>query len=575
MYSICSNIKAAKGDIQAQLVIKNVNIINVFTQTIDQGDIAIHAGQIVGIGSYEGQTQIDGSGMYASAGLMDAHVHIESSMMTPQYFSKALLPHGVTAVIADPHEIANVHGMQGIEFMINDVGNFGATVYYMAPSCVPAISFEKGGAQLKAHDLIKLNKSKRIIGLAEVMDVTAVLSCQQDMIEKLNEFDTSIIDGHAPLLADNELNAYITAGVKTDHECSNVAEALEKVRKGMYVLIREGSAAKNLEQLLPAVTDLNFHRYLFCTDDRHADDLLEEGSIDYVVRNAIKLGMDPVRAITIASYNVAQCYGLRNVGAIAPGYKADLILFNDLNRLDIKYVIKDGKCVDFNNITSLSGISEYSDRIYKKSMNIAPIHAQQLKVRVEGKYINVIEAVSGSLITNHLRCAFEQENGFVTNVKGEDILKIAVFERHKQTGAYFVGYIKGLGIKGCSIAQTISHDSHNIVAIGHNDEDITAAVNTLIASGGGIAIAAGGVVTGCLELPVGGLMKNEPIDSIARQLKQLRKLLKEFCVNDNQDIFVALSFMSLAVIPHIKITSQGLFDYDRFNFISLFEADGL
>lgn len=572
MYSIYSFIKAANGDIKSELVIKNINIINVFSQEIELGDIAIHEGKIVGIGKYEGETEIDCTGMYASPGLIDSHVHVESSMMTPPYFSKALLKKGITTAIADPHEIANVLGIEGVEFMMKELKNSDMDIYFMAPSCVPAVSFEESGAELKAEDLNTLKKQKSIVGLAEVMDVAAVLSCREDMLKKLNSFKDYVIDGHAPLLSGKALNAYVAAGIKTDHECTNADEALEKIRKGMYVLIREGSAAKNLKELLPAVTDFNYHRFLFCTDDRHADDLLEEGSIDNVVRKAVTHGLDPVRALTIASFNAAKAYNLKDVGAIAPGYKADIIIFNDINRLELKYVIKNGKLhyTKEQTLDNTIGVKDNSTRAHKNSMNIKAIKAEQLKVKVEGSTINVIEATQGSLTTNTLTCSFEEENGFIKAVNSEDILKIAVFERHKGTGHYYVGYIKGLGIKNCAIAQTISHDSHNIIVVGDKDEDMLNAANALIEAGGGIAIAAEGTIKGLLELPIGGLMKEAPVEQVAQELKLLRTVLKEFSDEEDQDIFLTLSFMSLPVIPHIKITPKGLFHYDSFSFISLF-----
>jgi adenine deaminase len=571
MNNMVSKIMASKGDIKSELVIKNIGIINVFTQEIEVADIAIHLGEIVGIGEYEGEVELDGTNKFAAPGFIDAHVHVESSMMTPPYFSRALLRKGVTAVIADPHEIANVHGIPGVEFMIKEANNSVIDIHYMAPSCVPAVAFENGGAELRAKDLKGLKEHESILGLAEVMDVGAVLSCEEDMLDKLLSYKDNIIDGHAPLLCNKELNAYITAGVKTDHECSNAKEALEKIKKGMFVLIREGSAAKDLEALLPAVNDYNYSRFLFCTDDRHADDLLEEGSIDNAVRKAIKLGLNPIRAITMASFNAALCYKLKAVGAIAPGYKADILILDALEELKLQQVIKAGKLVDFSN--NVESEEEYikSSVVYENSMNIDMISSEILKVKAEGELINVIEAKSGTLITNNLKCSFEEEDGFVKKVNSEDVLKIAVFERHKGTGCHQVGYIKGLGIKGCAIAQTISHDSHNIVVIGEADEDMVKAVNSLIASGGGIAIAAKGELKAVLKLPIGGLMKEEPIEVVAKEFKELRSVLKGFSNKEDNDIFLTLSFMSLPVIPHLKITSNGLFDYDSFKFKGLFE----
>ncbi len=570
MTDICSLIDAARGNIKSDLVIKNIKIINVFSQEIEMGDIAIHKGKIVGIGEYDGEEEINGTGMYASPGLIDSHVHVESSMTTPPYFTRELFKKGITTVIADPHEIANVMGSEGIKFMINQLEQCVIDIYYMLPSCVPATPFEDSGALLMANDLREFRSHKNILGLGEVMDVPSVLSCKEDMIKKLKDFEEYIIDGHAPLLSGQDLNAYVVAGVKTDHECSNVEEALEKIKRGVYILIREGSAAKNLEELIPAVTALNFDRFLFCTDDKHADDIILEGSIDNLVRKAIALGLDPVMALTIASLNAAKAYNLNSVGAIAPGYKADLLLFNDINKLNVEYVIKNGSIGHIKDQKVNSFINMKKTNIYNNSMNIESISTEQLNVKAEGSTVNVIDVTQGSLITKHLTCSFKEKNGFVEKVYSPDVLKIAIFERHKRTCNYFVGYIKGLGIKNCAIAQTIAHDSHNIVVVGEKEEDMAIAVNTLIKVGGGIVITEEGNVVGTLELPIGGLMKESPVEEVAAELKLLRTILKKFNNKEDNDIFLTLSFMSLPVIPYIKITSRGLFNYNKFEFMNLF-----
>lgn len=575
MDSVRRRIEAARGLIKSELVLKNVWIINVFTQEIEHGDIAVHEGKIVGIGEYEGETNIDCTGLYAAPGMIDSHVHIESSMVTPSNLSSVLLKRGVTAIIADPHEIANVFGTGGIEFMLRDAEESLIDIYFMLPSCVPAVPFEDNGATLNAEKLLRFKGNPRILGLGEVMDVNSVLSGNGDMLTKLREFQDYIIDGHSPNLSGKELNGYISAFVKTDHECSVPDEAMEKIRKGMYVLIREGSAAKNLEALLPAVNDTDYHRFLFCTDDRHADDLMQEGSIDYVVRKAVECGLDPVRALTIASYNAAVCYGLSRTGALAPGYNADIILFDDLRKINMRYVIKGGKLYDITTkrIELISdGNSEAGEDFLKfNSMNISPVDHLQFEIKSEGPHVNVIEIEPRSLITRKREYLYKEEKGMVKKVEANDVIKIAVFERHKKSGKHFTGFIKGFNLKDCSIAQSIAHDSHNIVVIGDSDQDMALAVNHVIASGGGITITSKGEVKASINLPIGGLMSSMPLEDTAENVRKLREKVSEYSTKVDFDIFLTLSFMSLAVIPEIKITPRGLFDYNKFKFIGLFE----
>jgi adenine deaminase len=557
------NIDAAMGRVKADLVLKNANFINVFTENIDRGDIAIVGDTIIGIGEYAGEKEIDCADLYVAPGFIDAHVHIESSMIMPRQFGEVVIKKGITTVIADPHEIANVEGMNGIRFMLDNSKAAPIDIFFMLPSCVPATNFEDSGYVLKAEDLEKLINNNAVLGLGEVMDVPAVLGKHEDMLKKIDIARHKHIDGHCPNISPRELNAYLSCGVRTDHESISATEALLKVSRGMYVMIREGSAARNLKAILPAVNNYNFRRFLFCTDDRHIDDLLEVGSIDNCIRISIKQGLNPIKAFIMASFNAAKCYDLKDRGAIAPGYKADLVLFEDLKGVDIKKVIKNGK--------------EYTKSQNKKhvnlkicsSMHMNFINSEIFKVESKAKSVNVIKLIPNSLQTKLVQRKTENELGLIKRVMERDVLKIAVIERHHNTGKYFVGFIEGLGLKHCSIAQTISHDSHNVIVVGDNDKDMEVAVNTLVSIGGGIAMVSGGKVIAQLSLPIGGIMTFETPYMVAEHLNRLSRIARSFGVREEYDPFITLSFMALPVIPEVKITARGLFDYNKFQFIKL------
>ncbi len=562
MYDFKKSIMASLKTYKCDLVLKNATFINVFTQSLEIGDIGICNDIIVGIGDYEGSLEIDCSDKIISPGFIDAHVHIESSMVIPQIYGNLALRNGVTSVIADPHEIANVHGINGIKFMIDNSYNTDLDVYYMMPSCVPSISFEDNGHTLNSEDLEKFLDNPKVLGLGEVMDVSSVLNTEDGMMKKLMCFRKKYIDGHAPNVSGKELNAYITAGVKTDHECSTLEDATEKIRRGMYVIIREGSAAKNLKALLPAIDENNYQRFLFCSDDRHLEDLIEEGSINNSIKLSIQEGIDPIKAYTMASYNGYNCYGLKDKGAIAPGYKADLVILNDLVSVDIHSVIKSGKL--FENISQ-----NIATNNMKKSVNVTPIDESLFSIKSKDKYINIIGVEPHSLETKALVENFNTEENFYITAKDKDILKIGVIERHKNSGHSAVGFIKGLGLKNCAIAQTISHDSHNIIVVGDNDKDMTVAVNTLIEIGGGIVVVSKGEVIDSLSLEIGGIMTNSSAEFVYDKLKNLNNIIKSYGLNPGFDAFITLSFMALPVIPELKLTTKGLFHYDKFDFIPL------
>lgn len=565
MGSMNSLIDVAVGNKKASLVLKNGYIVNVFNGCVEKNDIAIDEDKIAGIGKYDGIEEIDCTGLFLSPGFIDSHVHIESSMVTPEIFSDIILKRGVTTAIADPHEIANVMGTDGIDFMIENSKTGSADIFFMIPSCVPSSSNEDNGAQITAEDMKKYTQSDKVLGLGELMNVSALINKDEEVLKKLDIFKNKIKDGHCPGISEKLLNAYIGCGISTDHECKNYEEALKKIQRGMYVLIREGSAAKNLKAILPAVNSDNFHRFLFCTDDRHVSDIIKEGTIDYMVRTSIKEGLDPVKAITIATLNAAQCYNLKNRGAIAPGNIADIIIFEDLNKINIKHIIKAGK--------EYTGKTQYESVDIKSSINMNFVTKDDFKIESNSKdkYVNVIKVIPRMIETRKDKRKFVTKDGAIYNVEGEDILKIAVLERHKNTGKKAVGFIQGLGISDCSLAQTICHDSHNIIVAGSDDADMAVAVNGVINIGGGIVIASHGKILEYLKLPIGGLMADKPADQINDYLKQIYEIIKSHSTIKNIDPIITLSFMALPVIPELKITTRGYFDYKTLSFINTFQ----
>ncbi len=532
MEKIKGKIEMSLGEVKCNLVLKNAFYINVFNGQIEQGDIGICDDTIIGIGNYEGDIEI-------------------------------AIKNGVTTVIADPHEIANVEGIKGIEFMLKNSENAMIDIYFMLPSCVPATSFEDNGYTLNCEELLKLSDHPKVLGLGEVMDIKSVINKNEEMLCKLKSFNGRPIDGHSPIISPIELNAYITSGVKTDHECSNYKDALNKISKGMYILMREGSAAKNLTALLKAIKDENYHRFLFCTDDRHIEDLMEEGSIDNCLRIAIREGIDPVKAFTMATFNAAQCYGLKNIGAIAPGYKADLVIFESLKQINIKRVLKNGK----DPLLNAKASAIYN---IKTSMNLDFVSVNDFKVPAIGNEINVIKVKPQSLETIKEIRKISAENGYVSKINSRDVLKLAIFERHRRSKKYSVGYVEGLGLKDCAIAQTVAHDSHNIIVIGDNDKDMEVAVNSLITIGGGIVIVSEGKLISHLSLPIGGLMTFQEPYIVCENVKRLNRIARSYGIKQDFDPFITLSFLSLPVIPEIKLTTKGLYEFSTESFIDLF-----
>ena len=570
-FNFIEQIKGANKSIPCDLVIKNISIIDVFGQETFISDVGIKNGYIVGIGNYHGNEIIDGTGKYICPGLIDAHAHIESSLTTPAEYCKAALLHGVTSLIADPHEIANVLGLDGIKLMLKLSEGLPFNFFFMLPSCVPATSFENSGAILTSNDLSNLYSNAQVLGLAEVMDFPSVINCEEDMINKIYDAKNLNlrIDGHGAGLNMEALNASCTANIRTDHECHLKEEVTDRIRRGMYVLIREGTVAKNLKELIKVASIKNSRRLCFCTDDRHIDDLILNGSIDSSIRYAIKAGLNPETAIQMASLNSAECYKLNDLGAIAPGYKADFIILNNLENFQIQSVYKDGQLVADNGILVKNNIPTPKIKT-TNSLNIKDLLKDKLDITLYNKsIINVIKVIPNKLETIHLREPISSpSNKFIADIE-KDLLKVAVIERHKGTGNVGVGIINGMELKSGAIATTIAHDSHNLIVVGTNDSDMLFATEKLKEIGGGIIVVEDGKVLSSIKLEIGGLITDRPINSIMNDLEELHNSIKKVAPTINFNPFLTLSFLSLPVIPDIKITDKGIFDVKKFDFIDI------
>lgn len=570
-FNFIEQIKGANKSIPCDLVIKNISIIDVFGQETFISDVGIKNGYIVGIGNYHGNEIIDGTGKYICPGLIDAHAHIESSLTTPAEYCKAALLHGVTSLIADPHEIANVLGLDGIKLMLKLSEGLPFNFFFMLPSCVPATSFENSGAILTSNDLSNLYSNAQVLGLAEVMDFPSVINCEEDMINKIYDAKNLNlrIDGHGAGLNTEALNAYCTANIRTDHECHLKEEVTDRIRRGMYVLIREGTVAKNLKELIKVASIKNSRRLCFCTDDRHIDDLILNGSIDSSIRYAIKAGLNPETAIQMASLNSAECYKLNDLGAIAPGYKADFIILNNLENFQIQSVYKDGQLVVDNDILVENNIPTPKIET-TNSLNIKDLSKDKLDITLYNKsIINVIKVIPNKLETIHLREPISSpSNKFIADIE-KDLLKVTVIERHKGTGNVGVGIINGMELKSGAIATTIAHDSHNLIVVGTNDSDMLFATEKLKEIGGGIIVVENGKVLSSIKLEIGGLITDRPINSIMNDLEELHNSIKKVAPTINFNPFLTLSFLSLPVIPDIKITDKGIFDVKKFDFIDI------
>lgn len=569
--SLKRRITVAAKRAPADVVIKNAKIVNVFTSEILEDDIAIVDGFFAGIGQFEGHETIDVNGKYIIPGFIDGHVHIESAMVTPAEFANVVLPHGVTTIIADPHEIANVSGTKGIEYMLDASEGIPLEVLIKLPSCVPATPFENAGASLEYTNLAPFYSHPRVIGLGEVMDYPSVIQNDENMLHKLTDAHSKDkhIDGHASGLDGDGINVYMAAGIRTDHECVTADEALDRLRKGMYVMLREGSAAKDLITLLKAVNENNARRCLFVTDDKHLDELIDQGSINYNIKLAINEGLDPILAIQMATLNAAECFGLKTKGAIAPGYEADFMVVTDLHLIEIDQVYKSGKLVAQNGKVINSPVSKIVPTpSIIDSVNIKPLSSEQLQIEIaNGRQANIIEIVPNMIVTKHLVEEVDSHKGLFQYNLEKDLLKIAVLERHKMTGNIGLGIIKGLGIKNGAIASTVAHDSHNIVAAGSSDEDLLEAIAHTSEMKGGLAVVQNGELLASLPLPIAGLMSTMRSIEIYDRLKEINQALIKIGCTFEFNPFITLSFLALPVIPELKITDLGLFDVKTFSHI--------
>ncbi len=563
-------IKVAKGIKKADLVIKNARIINVFNNTISQKDVAIYNGIIAGIANnYKGVEEIDLNGKYLSPAFIDGHVHIESSMCLPKEFAKAVVPEGTVAVIADPHEISNVFGLHGISFMREACKNLPLQVYMMLPSCVPATQFETSGFDLASYDLSFLIDSPEILGIAEMMNYPGVIECNKEVMSKLRlgKHHHKKIDGHAPNLTGKDLCAYIASGVMSDHECTTVQEAEEKLGLGMYIMIREGSAAKDLQALIPILKENGSDRCILVTDDRHPTDL--KGHINDMVSRCVKEGVNPITAIKAASFNTACYFGLNNLGAIAPGYRANLLVFDNLDDFKPEIVFKDGQIVAKDGKLTVD-IEHNETPTLRGSVNVKWIEHEDFKIPAKSDTVRAIEIIPDSLLTKSTKAKIKVINGFAEADVENDILKITVLERHRATGNIGKGFVKGFGLKSGAIASTVAHDSHNMIIIGTNDADMETAAIELVKSQGGKVVVNNGEVLAKLPLPIAGLMSDKSFEEILEEYNNLRKQVHKIGCK-LEDPFMTIAFLSLSVIPELKITDKGVFDANCCKFIDIFK----
>ena len=548
-------IAAAAGREPADLVLKNATFVNVFSNELSTMDIAVAEGLIVGMGSYQGRSEVDCTGKIVLPGFLDAHIHLESSLVSPTEFVKAVLPHGTTTVVTDPHEIANVMGTDGIEYMLQATEDLPVDVRFMLPSCVPATPLDESGAILDYRAIDSFYDHPRVQGLAEMMNFVGAINGDEQTVEKIvaAQAHHKKIDGHAPDLQGNDLNAYIAAGVYSDHECHDVKDAIAKLERGQFIMIREGTAARNLEALMPLLTGKYADRCMFCTDDKHPNDLLEKGHIDYIVKKAISLGADPITAVKVACHNAARYFLLNNRGGISPGYLADFVIIDNFQNFNIEQVYKKGVLmVDHGEIQDFPSpeIEPYLVERAHKTFHVATLTAEDF---AEKRPRGIIGMVDGEITT--------VDAGYSDRIDVEyDVLKIAVVERHKNTHHIGIGYIQGYGLKSGAVATSISHDSHNIIVVGTNETDMAAAVNRVVELNGGIVVWDGGQPVAEVPLAIAGIMSDEPLVTVNEKLETAKDAAHKLGVNPGIDPFMTLSFMALPVIPSLRITTRGVFD---------------
>ena len=571
MASLEERIKVASGEGKVDLLIKNGRIVNVFSGEIEKKDVAVFDGIIVGFDGYPAKKTIDLKGDFLCPGLMDGHVHVESNMVTLPQFARAVLPNGTTSVVIDPHEIANVLGSDGIRFMAESAKGIPLNVFIMVPSCVPATHMETSGASLPAEELKPLLDEPWAIGLAEMMNFPGVIFRDPEVLKKIEMAGGRRMDGHAPALSGKGLYAYLTAGIRSDHECTTAKEAKEKLKNGMWIMVREGSTARNLKDLLPLVNPKTSRHFFFVTDDRHPKELLEEGHINSMIKQAIRLGLDPVLAIQMATINVAEYFRLDNLGAIAPGFKADLVSFDHLGRFEVKKIFKDGILVAENGkilSRSIKPSSLFKSK-EKQDLQIKPIAEDSFVLKSDQPLAKVIQIIPDQIITKKALKNIILRDGFACPDLRQDILKIAVVERHHATGNIGIGFAQGFGLKKGAIGSSVAHDSHNLVIVGTNDGYMLKIVETIKKMGGGLAVVSEGKVVADLPLPIAGLMAEASVPEVHRSLEKLHRAAKSLGCQLS-DPFMTLSFLSLPVIPELKITDKGLVDVNQFKIVPVF-----
>ncbi len=566
--SLADRIKVAKGQKPADVLIKNCQVVNVFNGLIESYSVAVFDGIVVGFGDREAKETVDAGGQYLVPGFIDGHIHVESSMVIPYEFSRTVAPHGTAAVVADPHEIANVLGVRGIKYLLETTRNLPLDFYFMIPSCVPATHLETSGARIGVSEIKDLINEERILGLAEMMNYPGVINALPDVLDKIELFQERIMDGHAPFLSGSDLDAYIAAGIGSDHECVEACEAEEKLSKGMWIMIREGSQSKNLSALAPVVNRVTSRRCMLVSDDRHPDDLLTHGHLDVVVNKAIDEGIDPITAIQMVTINPSQYFGLKRNGAIAPGYNADFFTCSSLKSIQPELVFKRGKLVASGGklVSSDFHLDENYDLF---SMNLGEVSEKDFIIPGSGNRIRVIQVFEDQIFTKELIEEARLEDGTAKADADRDILKIAVVERHRGSGRIGLGFVKGFGLKRGAIASSVAHDSHNIIAVGCDDSSMAVAVNSLISHGGGLVVALGLSVLSLLPLPIAGLLSDASLEDVVSNISMLIGAYQDLG-GDLPNPFMALSFLALPVIPELKITDMGLVDVRKFDFVPVF-----
>lgn len=560
-------IAAARCEVEVDLLLSGGHLANVLSGEVYRSDVAVHRGRIVGFECSSAGRVLELDGRIIAPGFIDGHVHIESSMVSVSEYARAVVPRGTTTVVADPHELANVWGEAGIRYILDSSEDVPLNVYVMLPSCVPATDLETAGARLGAGDLASLLEEDRVLGLAEMMNYPGVLFRDAEVMAKLALAEGRPVDGHAPGLSGRDLSAYISAGIGSDHECTTIDEAQEKLRAGMQIMLREGSAARNLRDLLPLVTPANAGRFLFVSDDRHPADLLGQGHIDFMIRAAVELGLEPILALQIASINVARYFGLPHLGAIAPGYRADMVVLEDLESMRVAKVIKDGSLVAEDG--KLCVPLKPAGSAVPRRMQIAPLGPGSFSIKAQPGPARVIGVVDGQIVTRSLRLPPRIKDGFVVSDPDRDILKMAVVERHRGTGNIGLGLVQGFGLVRGAIATSVAHDSHNIAVVGVSDEDMLAAVRAVAQMGGGLVALADGVVQARLPLPVAGLMSEASLEEVQKGLESCIAAARGLGCRLT-DPFMTLSFLCLPVIPELKLTDRGLVDVSTFRFAEMF-----